>query len=176
MKFTKKGFTLIELLIVIAIIGILAVAFLPSLLDAPSRGRDAQRLATVQKIQNFLVTELLAGNDLPVSGCLAEANPADDTIADVIADNLADFGGVYPTDPSATNVATGAEGGCDGYGFVNFDDGIPYTGGLFVRVENEENGNIICEDIAADTEPALLATVTEDPDNAAFPCYLSLIH
>lgn len=42
-----KGFTLIELLIVITIIGILAVALLPSVLGAPARARDAARKADI---------------------------------------------------------------------------------------------------------------------------------
>jgi len=69
--FRTKGFTLIELLVVIAIIGILAVAFLPSLLGAPAKGRDAQRMATVQKIENFIVSETLIDYSLPGTNCIA---------------------------------------------------------------------------------------------------------
>ena len=47
---TSKGFTLIELLIVITIIGILAVALLPSVLGAPARARDAARKADLNNI------------------------------------------------------------------------------------------------------------------------------
>ena len=41
----KRAFTLIQLLIVITIIGILAAALLPSILNAPGRGREAARTA-----------------------------------------------------------------------------------------------------------------------------------
>ena len=46
----KKGFTLIELLIVVSIIGILSVALIPSLTDAPARARDAGRKAAVNEV------------------------------------------------------------------------------------------------------------------------------
>lgn len=46
----KKGFTLIELLIVIAIIGILTVAFLPTLRGGQAAARDAARKAAVNSI------------------------------------------------------------------------------------------------------------------------------
>ena len=54
----KKGFTLIELLIVVAIIGILAVALVPTITDAPARARDAGRKAAV----NSVVTSIEAFN------------------------------------------------------------------------------------------------------------------
>lgn len=50
----RKGFTLIELLIVIVIIGVLAVALLPSLTGGTERARDAQRKGDLAELTNAL--------------------------------------------------------------------------------------------------------------------------
>lgn len=157
----KKGFTLIELLIVIAIIGILAVAFLPSLLGAPAKGRDAQRIAAVQKIENFIVSEMLTGTALPATDCI---DPADTTvpavtIGDLINDNIAGFGGVFPEDPKSDNVSTGALGGagCTAqYGYIRFGTNTTYSAAVYAAVEEESNANIKCSAVLdAAANPAL---------------------
>ncbi len=175
MNKTKKGFTLIELLIVIAIIGILAVAFLPSLLNAPAKGRDAQRTATIQKIENFLVTKMLAGQSLPVSDCIVSTGGAD-TIGKLIKDGLADFGGVFPVDPQSDNVTTGAVKVCTGqYGFVHFTNANKkYTAGVYARMENKENANVACGSIVGGDGPALTPGGGSLVD-ADLPCYITLI-
>ncbi|MEK7544857.1 MAG: type II secretion system protein [Patescibacteria group bacterium] len=57
MKKSRLGFTLIELLIVIVIMGILSVAFLPTVLSGPKKARDARRISDVnsiaQAVQSF---------------------------------------------------------------------------------------------------------------------------
>ena len=171
----KKGFTLIELLIVIAIIGILAVAFLPSLLGAPAKGRDAQRIASVQKLENFVVSEMLTGTALPVTGCIADPGAAS-SIGELITNNLAGFGGVFPGDPQSGNVTTGAITVCTGeYGYINFATNTSYSAGVYAAVEEESNANIICGDIAdAAADPVL------DPGgitvvSPAVGCFLVLI-
>lgn len=67
-KINKKGFTLIELLIVISIIGILAVALIPSLTGAPARARDLARKAIVSDVINSIATYELDNGSLPTGG------------------------------------------------------------------------------------------------------------
>lgn len=96
----KKGFTLIELLIVIAIIGILSAALLPTILNAPARGRDAARLGNM----NSIVAALEAYNSdfgkYPnvAGGCIGSGDVFTDGTDSVLDNYFA--GGTAPTDPS----------------------------------------------------------------------------
>lgn len=102
-NFKRSGFTLIEILIVIAIIGILAVAFLPNLLNAPSKARDAKRIADLDKIASLLLNEYVRtgqvvdtdGNDM---GCIKQGSNS--KISLFIEANLDELGGVFPNQPS----------------------------------------------------------------------------
>lgn len=104
-----KGFTLIELMIVIAIIGVLAVALVPQLTGAQARSRDTARVADIGNISTVLSTYFSDQWAYP-------KNPAEWGDADwkcvsgsggTVMDDLADMmeGGKAPVDPQAKNKA-----------------------------------------------------------------------
>ncbi len=122
----KKGFTLIELLIVIAIIGILAVALVPSIIGAPVRARDAARKATLSNAITAIEAFQADTGALPAVGtgnCLEAAG-----------DPLEAYfpGKSYPTDPSSPRTKVGTGAACDYvYGKVT-------SGGYFLAVLMED--------------------------------------
>ena len=61
----REGFTLIELLIVIVIIGILAVGFAPTLLNAPRKARDAVLKGQMASIQQVFSAFQIENSTIP---------------------------------------------------------------------------------------------------------------
>ncbi|PKL36624.1 hypothetical protein CVV38_01840 [Candidatus Peregrinibacteria bacterium HGW-Peregrinibacteria-1] len=145
-----KGFTLIELLIVILIIGILAVAFLPTVFGAPSKARDQARLADLNRIQKVLVAGSLQG--VPVPGADACLDPTATAVGGILEPGegaweplLPDLGGTLPTDPSGRTVSDGTLDCAGTYLFLS-DPGATgtYDFGLYSTVENTDAGNMAC--------------------------------
>lgn len=165
---TKKGFTLIELLIVIAIIAILAVAFLPTLLGAPAKGRDTARIADLQKIQKVLVNANLEKGKYPSTTGKISAAANGDLASGVYADAntwLTDFGvafgGKVPTDPSNKLYY---------YSKSSDTPGGSYSFAVWALVENDSNANATC-----DTGTFKVTSLTKpNPYSATTSCYAIL--
>lgn len=122
---SRKGFTLIELLIVITIIGILAVAFVPSLTGAQDRARDAARLADLQNAATAL--EFYADDNGALypstSACLSDMSGA-----------LGGYLTSIPDDPKNKNAwSNGSCSSGTGYDYVALSAGDSYL--LVAQVE-----------------------------------------
>ncbi|MBU1445788.1 type II secretion system GspH family protein, partial [Patescibacteria group bacterium] len=93
---TNKGFTLIELLIVIAIIGILATALLPTILNAPGKARDSARMLNISGIITAIEAYNADEGQYPqTDGCVSTSTgPFKDIAGDYFS------GSNIPQDPS----------------------------------------------------------------------------
>lgn len=139
------GFTLIELLIVITIIGILAVVFLPTILGAPEKARDATRQAALSNSVQAIEAGRLEAEDVDdlAAGCLSG-----------IADKWKPFfgGGVVPSDPNPKNTAVGGDCITAGEYLLEVDAlDTSYKYRIYARMEDDANGGTKCPDDAVAT-------------------------
>lgn len=169
---SKKGFTLIELLIVIAIIAILAVAFLPSLLNAPAKGRDTARLANLNSIQRALSYGSLEKAETPPTGAgcaTTKITLASNAIA------FANMGGKVPLDPSQPGSDGKARGftatetspaGCAASGKYFYKADPTGTGtysyGVYAVMENKDKTNSTCTAAIGGTITPVVAQTNEE--------------
>ncbi|MFH1284184.1 MAG: type II secretion system protein [Candidatus Peregrinibacteria bacterium] len=157
-----KGFTLIELLIVIAIIGILAVAFLPTLLGAPAKGRDTQRVADLQKVQKVLINANLEGTAYPAASSCVNATS--------FATFIPAFGGTVPVDPQAANAfKVEGQATCPGNYIYVKGPSTDYAFGLYAKMETIDAGNVSCAALVAND-----ASLVTAPASATDSCYAIL--
>jgi prepilin-type N-terminal cleavage/methylation domain-containing protein len=174
----KKAFTLIELLIVITIIGILAVALLPSILGAPARARDAARKADLNSV--IAAIETYNADYAGYPQCDREAY----TFRCIGPNNCINMlegyfqGGAAPWDPQTSlgnnqGVPVGRNTTCRGYGYIH-GTGNPYNYAVVSKVEQWKSGNISCREIQAIDSPEKFAALKsrtlkeKDVDDACF--------
>ncbi len=135
----KKGFTLIELLIVVAIIGILAVALVPTITDAPARARDAARKAAVNSILSSLESYNIDNGRYPngnfcIDETLVVATPSSDG-----EELVTDYLNGNPPSQVAPASATICSDGSNSY--VRYEgDGTSYT--VYMELENDGNNSV----------------------------------
>ncbi len=160
----SKGFTLIELLIVITIIGILAVALLPSVLGAPARARDAARKADLNNIIAGLETYNSDHQVYPPDGGCIDA-------IDSGALKAYFQGQTPPADPQGKGADLGTGSCATSYSYCPLTgSGNSYVVGSFMEINGDANSSASTDfgsfDCAAGGAPP--TTLTKDSTSDIF--------
>jgi len=160
----SKGFTLIELLIVITIIGILAVALLPSVLGAPARARDAARKADINNIIAALETYNSDNQHYPQTQfCLGDGS-ADDLVLQKYFQ-----GQTAPLDPQGTTAPALAACGTNKgmYLYCPIKSPYNYYVAAYMEIKGDATGLLAgtaCAAAPIDTPPTLGAATDAGPN------------
>jgi prepilin-type N-terminal cleavage/methylation domain-containing protein len=158
---SRLGFTLIELLIVITIIGILAVVFLPTVLSAPEKSRDAARKADVGNIIEGIEAARLAETVVFGAGKDIDTGCVDAKIKSAYAVYFG--GGAIPKDPS--NLGPGAAPLCPTNYYITIAPPAGFKYAVVAKVERFDSANVNCNLIATWGAP-----VSGDANSATW-CY-----
>lgn len=160
----KKGFTLIELLIVIAIIGVLAVALLPTITGGPSKARDAARTTALNNIATVLENYNLDKGKYPDDAAALADNCLSDG-AEPGASLAAYFKQGVPTDQSSEHeIKPGGGVTCTGAYFYKKLTGGGYA--LITSMENATSNNAKVPEGHADwTYADVQALIDKDADD-----------
>lgn len=153
----RSGFTLIELLIVVAIIGILAVALVPTISDAPARARDAARKASVNSVLSALESYNIDNGSYPEdSFCIDNtqvlASDAEDFVTNYLKGNP-------PSQSSPSSGAICVDGDNSYVRYETADSGKSYS--VFIELEKAGNASITTYDET--TENVFNEPASQDP-------------
>ncbi|MFO0764071.1 MAG: type II secretion system protein [Candidatus Gracilibacteria bacterium] len=144
-----KGFTMVELMIVIAIIGVLAVALIPSLLGSQAKARDTARQNNLNSIASAIDGYQLDNSAFPdlVSGqanCVSDSNGKVSNFSTAINATIAANikGGSFPTDPNKT-VNGLCTSGTGAYGYKVLSKGGTNSGSyVLLAISETKRGNL----------------------------------
>lgn len=137
---SRRAFTLIELLIVITIIGILAVALIPKIANAPSRARDTQRKTDLSQVAIALEGYFQDYGSYP-------STPTVCNVSSIVLGSTTTSWATYfnasdiPTDPLTTQGAIGC-GATGTYYYKQLDSGMHYVIGANLENDSTGSGNV----------------------------------
>lgn len=144
MKRVARGFTLIELMTVIAIIGILATIVTISLISSRVRGRDAQRVATLQILRAAIDQYAVDKGHYPTTNQWTSFDPSNiyygNSVTNPVATNIVAALQPYLNQPSYIDPLGPAGSGNDN-GYLYYSNGTDYLLMSWRKPENMNNFN-----------------------------------
>jgi len=139
----KKAFTLIELLVVVSIIGVLAVALVPTIGSAPAKARDAARKTKVGEVIKAIEMFNIDNSGYPSGQFCAGAGNNDV--------DLTEYLGAGGIDLQGTAITDAGDCGSSDIEYRQVDDGY----WIIVGVENESSAtHVYNAEAGADLVPA----------------------